>query len=56
MDGYSGFSLSDKNCRPKVALHIENEMHQAMKKYQKPHPEQESLKSPVNSPDLRKSK
>ena len=26
IDGYSGFLLLDKNNRPKVALHIENEM------------------------------
>lgn len=26
VDGYSGFLLLDKDCKPKVALHIENEM------------------------------
>lgn len=39
VDGYSGFLLLDKNDRPKVALHIENEMRWAMKKYQKQHPD-----------------
>ena len=33
IDGYSGFLLLDKNDHPKVALHIENEMRWAMKKY-----------------------
>ena len=37
IDGYSGFLLLDKNDSPKVALHIENEMRWAMKKYQKLH-------------------
>ena len=32
VDGYSGFIMLDKNGRPKVALHIENEMRWAMKK------------------------
>ncbi len=40
IDGYSGFLLLDKNDRPKVALHIENEMRWAMKKYKKLHPDQ----------------
>lgn len=40
VDGYSGFILIDKDCHPKVALHIENEMRWAMKKYEKLHPEQ----------------
>lgn len=40
VDGYSGFILIDKDCHPKVALHIENEMRWAMKKYKKLHPEQ----------------
>lgn len=39
VDGYSGFIMLDKNGRPKVALHIENEMRWAMKKYTKQHPE-----------------
>lgn len=39
IDGYSGFLLLDKNDSPKVALHIENEMRWAMKKYQKLHPD-----------------
>ena len=32
IDGYSGFILLDKDDKPKVALHIENEMRWAMKK------------------------
>lgn len=40
VDGYSGFLLLDKNSHPKVALHIENEMRWAMKKYKKLHPAQ----------------
>lgn len=39
IDGYSGFLLIDKDEHPKVALHIENEMRWAMKKYQKLHPD-----------------
>lgn len=39
VDGYGGFILLDKNNRPKVALHIENEMRWGMKKYQKLHPD-----------------
>lgn len=39
IDGYSGFILLDKDHRPKVALHIENEMRWAMRKYQKLHPD-----------------
>lgn len=39
VDGYGGFLMLDKNGRPKVALHIENEMRWAMKKYRKLHPE-----------------
>lgn len=39
VDGYSGFLLLDKNDHPKVALHIENEMRWAMKKYSKLHPD-----------------
>ena len=39
IDGYSGFLMLDKNDSPKVALHIENEMRWAMKKYQKLHPD-----------------
>lgn len=38
VDGYSGFIMLDKNGNPKVALHIENEMRWAMKKYVKLHP------------------
>ena len=38
VDGYSGFLLLDKNDMPKVALHIENEMRWAMKKYCKLYP------------------
>ena len=40
VDGYSGFLLLDKEDKPKVALHIENEMRRAMKKYRKLHPDQ----------------
>ena len=39
VDGYSGFIMLDKNRNPKVALHIENEMRWAMKKYKKLHPD-----------------
>ena len=39
VDGYSGFIRLDKNGNPKVALHIENEVRWAMKKYCKLHPE-----------------
>ena len=38
VDGYSHFIMLDKNGNPKVALHIENEMRWAMKKYKKLHP------------------
>lgn len=41
VDGYSGFLLIDKKNQPKVALHIENEMRWAMKKFKKLHPETE---------------
>lgn len=37
VSGYSGFILIDKKEQPKVALHIENEMRWAMKKYCKLH-------------------
>ena len=40
VDGYSGFILLDKDNHPEVALHIENEMRWAMKKYVKLHPDQ----------------
>lgn len=40
VDGYSGFIMLDKNNNPKVALHIENEMRWAMKKYTKLHPDE----------------
>ena len=39
VDGYSGFLLLDKNNNPKVALHIENEMRWARKKYDKLYPD-----------------
>ena len=39
LNGYSKFILLDKNHNPKVALHIENEMRWALKKYEKLHPE-----------------
>lgn len=40
VDGYSGFILLDKDSKPKVALHIENEIRWAMKKYDKLYPDQ----------------
>ena len=40
VDGYTGFILLDKNDKPKVALHIENEMRWAMKKYHKLNPDE----------------
>ena len=39
IDGYSGFILIDKNLKPKVAHHIENECRLAMKKYNKLYPD-----------------
>lgn len=39
VDGRTGFIMLDKNGNPKVALHIENEMRWAMKKYKKLHPD-----------------
>ena len=39
VDGRTGFIMLDKNGNPKVALHIENEMRWAMKKYKKFHPD-----------------
>jgi len=39
VDGYTNFIMLDKNGNPKVALHIENEMRWAMKKYKKLHPD-----------------
>lgn len=36
---YSNFVMLDKNGNSKVALHIENEMRWAMKKYKKLHPD-----------------
>lgn len=39
VDGYSSFLLLDKGDKPKVALHIENEMRWAMEKYKKLYPE-----------------
>ena len=39
IDGYSSFLLLDKDDKPKVALHIENEMRWAMKKNRKLHPD-----------------
>ncbi len=38
IDGYSNFLLLDKNNKPKVALHIENECRWALKKYDKLYP------------------
>ena len=40
IDGYTGFILLDKDGKPKVALHIENEFRWAMKKYDKLHPDE----------------
>lgn len=39
VDGCRGFLLIDKKNQPKVALHIENEMRWARKKFQKLHPD-----------------
>lgn len=39
VDGYRNFILIDKKEQPKVALHIENEMRWAMKKYKKLNPD-----------------
>ena len=39
VDGYTGFILLDKDGKPKVALHIENEFRWAMKKYLKLNPD-----------------
>lgn len=39
VDGYGSFLLLDKDDKLKVALHIENEMLWAMKKYKKLHPD-----------------
>ncbi len=39
VDGYSRFIMLDKNGKPKVALHIENEMRWAMKKYKTLYPD-----------------
>lgn len=39
VDGYSGFILIDKNLKPKVSLHIENECRWAMHKYKLLHPD-----------------
>ena len=39
IDGYTGFILLDRCDRPKVALHIENEMRWAMKRYKQLHPD-----------------
>ncbi len=40
VDGYSGFIMLDKNEKPKVALHIENECRWSLKKYAKLHPDE----------------
>ena len=39
VDEYSSFLMLDKDDKPKVALHIENEMWWAMKKYKKLYPD-----------------
>ncbi|MFQ8902075.1 MAG: hypothetical protein ACLR7D_09455 [Lachnospira eligens] len=41
VDGYSGFIMLDKNEKPKVALHIENECRWSLKKYAKLHPDEQ---------------
>ena len=51
IDGYSGFIMLDKNGNPKVALHIENEMRWAMKKYKKLHPDTLCRTSPLMCSD-----
>ena len=38
LNGYSGFILIDKNGKPKVSLHIENEFRWAEHKYRKLYP------------------
>lgn len=38
IDGYSGFLLIDKKLKPKIALHIENELRWAKDKYEKLYP------------------
>ncbi len=35
VDSYTGFLLLDKNCKPKVAMHLEHHMQWAMKKYRR---------------------
>lgn len=40
VDGYGEFLFLDKNGMPKVALHIQNEMRWALKKYKKLHPDE----------------
>ena len=40
VNGYGGFLLIDKNGRPKVALHIENEIRWGLNKYAKLHPDE----------------
>ena len=49
VDGYNGFLLLDKDDKPKAALHIENEMRWAMKKYKKLYPT-----TPITTPFARK--
>ena len=39
VDGYSNFLMLDKDDKPKVALHIKNEMRWVMMKYKKLHPD-----------------
>lgn len=39
LNGYTGFILIDKNGKPKVALHIENEFRWAEQKFRKLHPD-----------------
>lgn len=43
VDGFKNFILFDKNAKPKVALHVENEMRWGLKKFKKLYPEMEYL-------------
>lgn len=40
IDGVSNFLLLDRNCNPKVAFHIQNEIRSARRKYNKLYPDQ----------------
>ena len=56
VDGYSNFILIDKDEHPKVALHIENEMRWAMKKYKKFHPDQPLPNITLTFSDIRSAR